>query len=463
VDGQRASSDTQGVVEAESTPVVAKDTVIIGSTLRDRAASQGQRDDRSSVRGFDIRTGKLLWTFHTLPMSGEPGYDTWANGSSENGDTMGLSARIAIDEQLGLAYLPVASPAGDYYGGNHPGSNLFASALVCIDVKTGKLRWYYQLVHHSLWGSTLSTPILADIDINGRPIRVVAEPSQGVVFVFDRVTGRPVWPIEERLVPNSDVPGERNSPTQPFPTKPPPFARNNLTIDELLNFTSALRAEALTIATKYSVGPLFTPPILSRPGGPLATLTLDARVGGAGGSYDPETRVLYISACNACITPIGLVPSPTGGYVAANVSGASGTPTVEGLPLAKPPYGILSATKLDLGSLEWLIAHGETPDAVRNYPALAGIPRTGQPGAVGTLVTRSLLIAGDPQITTITGSPSAKLRAYDKLTGREVGSFSLPAPQTASPMTYMLGGTQYIVVVIGDGSHSHEYVALSLP
>ena len=496
-----------GEIGLQSAPVVAGNTVIVGASFREGMTPKSMRNNKGYVRGFDVRTGKRLWIFHTIPKAGEAGYDTWLNGSAEYTGNTGLWTQLTVDEQLGLAYLPIESPTGDYYGGHRPGKNLYGESLVCVDVKTGQVKWYRQLVHHPLWDMDISSaPILADITVNGRPIKAVAQPSkQGFLYVFDRTNGHDVWPIEERPVEKGTVPGEWYSPTQPFPTKPPVYSRNGVTTDDLVDFTPALRAQAQSIVSKYKLGPVFTPPVESQLGGPLATLTLGTASGGTnwpGGSYDPETHTAYLFACNACLTPIGLVPPTKDISDMRYVAGTAGQeiqirtgpgegagadapkPTrpanapagggggfrplnIDGLPLIKPPYGTITAINLDRGEIVWQVAHGDTPDVVRNHPALKGmnIPRTGQATYnVGTLVTKSLVIAGDGQITTTPDHPrGAMLRAYDKTNGKEVGAVFLPAPQSGSPMTYMVNGKQYIVVAVSGGAYSGEYIAFSLP
>jgi len=498
-----------GEIGIQSAPVIARDTVIIGAAFREGMTPKSMRNNKGYVRGFDVRTGKRLWIFHTIPMKGEAGYDTWLDGSAEYTGNTGVWTQISVDEQLGLVYLPVESPTGDYYGGHRPGANLFGESLVCVDLKTGQRKWHYQLVHHPLWDMDISSaPILADISVNGRAVKAVAQPSkQGFLYVFDRVTGQPVWPIVERPVEKGNVPGEWYSPTQPFPSKPPAYSRNGVATDDLIDFTPAMRDQALTIISKYKIGPVFTPPVESNLEGPLATLTLGTASGGTnwpGGSYDPETHIVYAFACNACLTPIGLVKSPKDvsdmNYIAGtagqearirtgpgeNAGADSPLPTrapapargggnssgyvpltVQGLPLIKPPYATISAINLDTGEIVWQVAHGESPDVIRNHPALKGldIPRTGQAGYnIGTLITKTLVIAGDSQVTSTDQHPrGAMLRAYDKATGKEVGSVLMPAPQSGSPMTYMLNGKQYIVVAVSGGPYSGEYIAFTLP
>ncbi len=490
-----------GEIGLHATPIVVKDVVIVGSAMREGGTPKTHNNTKGLVRAFNVRTGQLLWTFNTIPKPSEYGNDTWLNNSwAINGNT-GVWTQISVDEDLGLVYLPVEEPTGDYYGGHRPGNNFFGESLVAVDLKTGQRKWFYQLVHHALWDFDISSaPILADINVNGRPIKAVAQPTkQGILYIFDRVTGQPVWPFEERPVEKGDVPGEWYAPTQPFPSKPPAYSRNGISPDALIDFTPEMRAEATQLVSKFKIGPVFTPPALSKVEGPLATLTVGTAGGGTnwpGGSYDPETHIAYVQACNACLFPLGLVPPPNREfsdmdyvqgiagqevrmtYGPGEGAGADATPpppsgaagrltlTVQGLPLLKPPYGTISAINLDKGEIVWQIPHGETPDVIRNSPALKGrdMPRTGQTGVVGTLVTKTLVIAGDPQVTTTTSHPrGAMLRAYDKTSGKEVGAIYMPAPQSGSPMTYILNGKQYIVVAVSGGPYSGEYLAFRLP
>src|SRR6516164_4916965 len=306
---------TTGEIGFQSAPVVAKDTVIVGAAFREGFTPKSKRNNKGYVRGFDVRTGKRLWIFHTIPKKGEFGYDTWLDGSAEYTGNTGVWTQITVDEQLGLVYLPVETPTADYYGGHRPGNDLFAESLVCVDLKTGQRKWHFQLVHHPLWDMDISSaPILADITVDGKPRKVVAQPSkQGFLYVFDRITGKPIWPIEERPVEQGNTPGEWYSPTQPIPMKPPAYSRNGVSIDDLIDFTPEMRERAKKIVSKYHLGPVFTPPVVSQVDGPLATLTLGTAGGGTnwpGASYDPETHILYAFACNACLTPLGLVQPP---------------------------------------------------------------------------------------------------------------------------------------------------------
>ena len=520
-----------GEIGLHATPTVTKDVVIVGSSFKEGTQVVTHNNTKGLVRAFDVRTGKLLWTFNTIPRPGEFGNETWENDSWAVNGNAGVWTQITVDEEAGLAYLPVEDPTSDQYGGHRPGNNLFADSLVCVDLKTGMRKWHFQVAHHPIWDYDLSSaPLLADISVNGRAIKAVALPSkESFLYVFDRITGEPVWPIEERPVPQTDVPGEKTSPTQPFPTKPPAYARQAVTPDELINFTPALRAEALEAVKKYRMGPMFLPPVVSKVDGPIQSITIGTLGGGTnwpGASYDPENHVVYAQAANAGVSLLGLVEPPKGFSDIRYVAGVAGRPfrinegpgfgtaadapklsasqaklqqlgvkveeapapaaapaaagaapappagggggglNVQGLPIVKPPYGVLSAVNLDRGELMFQVPHGDTPDAVRNHPALRGlnIPKTGQQGSVGLMVTRTLVILGDPQVTTTPEHPrGAMLRAYDKTTGNQVGAIWMPAPQSGSPMTYSVDGKQYIVIAVSGGSYSGEYLAFSLP
>ncbi|PYS54380.1 MAG: quinoprotein glucose dehydrogenase [Acidobacteria bacterium] len=489
-----------GEVGLHSTPIVAKDVVIVGAAHRTGGVPKSKTNVKGYVRGFDVRTGKRLWIFHTIPRPNEYGYETWENGSAEYTGNAGVWGQISVDEELNTVYLPVELPTGDYYGGHRPGNGLFGESLVAVDLRTGQRKWHYQFVHHGVWDMDIPcAPILADIILNGQTIKAVAQPTkQAFLYVLDRVTGRPIWPIEERPVEQSTVPGEKTSPTQPFPAKPPAYDRQGFLSDYLIDFTPELREEALKVVSRYKIGPIFTPPVVSKAEGPLATLALAAASGGtnwAGGSYDPETHIVYVFS-QSNISALGLVPGDpkmsdmayiqglattgprrTAGAGADAGADAAPTPaaaaeagggglTVQGLPLIKPPYGRISAIDLNKGEILWQIAHGETPDNIRNHPALKGlnIPRTGRPGIIGSVVTKTLLIAGESGVfTTPSGRRGAMLRAYDKATGKEAGAVYMPTQQSGSPMTYMLNGKQYIVVAIGGQGYSAELLAFKLP
>lgn len=486
-----------GEVGLHSTPLIAGDTVIVGAAHKSGAVPKSKANVKGYVRGFDVRTGKRLWIFHTIPKPGEFGYDTWQNDSADYTGNTGVWAQISVDEQLGMAYLPVELPTGDYYGGHRPGNGLFGESIVAVDLKTGQRKWHYQLVHHGIWDMDIPcAPMLVDITVNGRPVKALAQPTkQAFLYVLDRVSGQPIWPIVERPVEQSTVPGEKTSPTQPFPTKPPAYDRNGFSLNDVIDFTPELHAEALKKISQYKIGPIFTPAVVSKPEGPLATLAMAVNNGGTvwpGGSYDPDTHILYVYS-RSVVSTLGLLkPDPrtsdmnyvqgtatsgvrTSGGAGSDASAAAGEGvaeenaralSVQGLPLIKPPYGRITAINMDKGEILWQIAHGETPDNIRNNPALKGlnIPRTGRPGIIGTLNTKTLLIAGEAGFfTTPSGQKGAMLRAYDKMSGKEVGAVYMPAPQTGSPMTYMWNGKQYIVVAIGGAGFPAEFVAFKLP
>ncbi len=462
-----------------STPVVAKNVVIVGAAHKEGGRPASFKHVKGYVRGFDVRSGKRLWIFHTIPKPGEFGIDTWENDSWSYTGNTGVWGQISVDEQSDTVYLPVELPTGDYYGGHRPGNGLFGESLVALDLETGKRKWHYQLVHHGLWDMDIPcAPILCDITVDGKQVKALAQPTkQSFLYVFDRITGKPVWPMTERPVAQSETPGEKTSATQPFPSKPPAFDRQGTSIDDLINFTPELRAKAMEEVSHYKLGPLFTPPVVSKSDGPLALIAAPGPLGGAnwpGGSYDPDTHTVYVFSQGG-VGIYGLIkPDPKVSDM-NYIQGIAPTPgagrgrgglNVEGLPLMKPPYGQISAIDMDKGDIKWQTPHGETPDNVRNSPALKGlnIPRTGQPGIIGVLTTKTLVIAGEPAVTTTsTGQRGAMLRAYDKATGKEVGAVYMPAPQSGSPMTYMLNGQQYIVLAISGGAYSGELIAFRLP
>jgi quinoprotein glucose dehydrogenase len=478
-----------------ATPVVAKDVVIVGAAHKPGGIPTSKNNVKGYVRGFDVKSGKRLWLFHTIPKPGEFGFDTWEKDAWSYTGNAGVWAQITVDEETNTVYLPVELPTGDYYGGHRPGAGLFGETLLAVDLHTGVRKWHYQLVHHGIWDMDIPcAPILTEVTMNGRTIKAVAQPTkQAILYVFDRATGQPIWPIVEKPVEKGDVPGEWYSPTQPMPTKPPAYDRDGVLKEDLLDFTPELRAEAEKIAARYKLGPIFTPPVVSKWEGPMATLTLGTSTGGtnwAGGAYDPETHIVYVPSQTA-LSPLGLIPGDPKRTDFAYMSGTARPPadappppaagdegrgvgegpgggglTVRGLPLLKPPYGIIAAIDLNKGEILWKIAHGETPDSIRNHPALKGltIPRTGQSGVgMGTLVTKTLLVSGERQFTTTsTGQRGAMLRAYDKATGNDLGAVYLPAPQTGSPMTYMLNGRQYIVLAIAGQGFPAELIAFRL-
>jgi quinoprotein glucose dehydrogenase len=495
-----------GEIGLHSTPIIANDVVIVGAAHRTGGNPSSRENVKGYVRGFNVRTGERLWIFHTIPLPGEYGNESWLNESSSYTGNTGVWAQISVDLELETVYLPVEAATGDYYGAYRPGDNLFSESLVAVDLNTGERKWHYQLVHHGIWDHDIPcAPILADVVIDGSLRKIVAQPTkQAYLYVFDRITGEPIWPIEERSVEIGDVPGEWYSPTQPFPTKPPAYDRQGVSENDLVDFTPELRAKAVEIASWHKMGPIFTPPVASNINGPLGTLMAPATGGGTnwpGGSYDPETNILYVVS-NSSVASLAVVPPYPGQSDMAYIQGSAltgprtsggagssagggrtefnasqlerplstrGTPPrnllVDRLPLLKPPYGKLTAIDLRRGEISWQVPHGQTPDRVANHPALSGLdlPRTGQGASVGTLVTKTVVVAGEAELTTDNnGDRRAMLRAYDKASGEEVGAVRLPAPQTGSPMTYMVNGTQYIVVAVSGTGVSGRLVAFTL-
>lgn len=481
-----------------ATPLVVGDVVVVGAAHRPAGNMESTWDTRGYVRGYDIRTGERLWIFHTIPLQGEFGYDTWENGSADQNGNAGVWSQLSADPELGLVYLPVEMAAADYNGFNRPGDGLFGESLVAVDVRTGERRWHYQTIHHGLWDWDLPcAPILFDMEMDGRTIKALAQPTKSAfLFVLNRETGEPIWPIEERPVPESESPFELASPTQPFPTWPEPFDRQGISRDDLNDLTPALRAEAEQVIEQYALGPLFTPPAVEREGGPIGTLMLPADVGGAnwpGGSFDPETNRLYIHSHTAVFTlrnipadlepfnpgpdgekaneppaaPPGLGPRPGGLGPRRPSTFLQGS-----IPMIKPPYDRITAYDMNTGDMLWQKTHGTTPDNIRNNPALAGvdgIDRLGSYGRIfiGTLTTGSLVIAGEGAThTNANGETVALLRAYDKGTGEDIeGRVEMPARQTGSPMTFMHEGKQYIVLAVthSGANAGGEIVAYALP
>jgi len=462
---------------SSSPAVVVGDVLVVGSALPGGAAPAVTLMPPGDVRGYDARTGEKLWTFNTIPRNREPGSETWADDSWKSNGNAAVWTTFSADLERGLVYLPTEAATHDYYGGHRPGDNLFTQSLVCLDAQTGKLVWHFQTVHHGIWDyDNPAAPVLADLMVDGRAVPAVAlVTKQGFTFVFDRTTGEPVWPIEERQVPQSDVPGESTAPTQPFPTKPAPFERQGVTEDDLLDLTPELKSEALEIARHFQLGPLFTPPSLAVRGGPYGTLTLPGSLGGAnwpGASLDPETGILYVTSATDPAM-LGLrVPDPGQSeldYVRAGrppeleLSRAGGP---QGLPLIKPPWGRITAINLNTGEHEWMRPNGEAPEYVREHPALAGVEigYWGRPDRGGSLVTSTLLFIGEGGgMYAGYGSGGPLLRAHDKRSGEVVAAIELPGNQTGVPMTYEWQGRQIIVLAVGTRGEHGELVALALP
>jgi quinoprotein glucose dehydrogenase len=468
-------------------PIIAGSIAIVGSSIAD-----GMRDPKLSppgdVKAFDVRTGKPVWTFHTVPRAGEFGYDSWLDGSAEYNGNTNVWAPMAYDPALDYLYMAVSTPSSDYYGVDRPGDNLFAESLVCVEAKSGKRVWHFQAVHHGLWDYDFPTnPILGDITVDGRRISAVIQVSkQGFTYVFDRRTGQPVWPIEERPVPQSTVPGERSSPTQPFPTRPPAFDLQGATEENLMDFSPELRQRALAQLKQYGpggYGPLFTPPI------PEGTLMLPGTLGGAnwgGASFDPETGVLYVpSRTTAQIVRAAVLGGGGAAAAQAQAREAAGAGAafnrqtgmyIDGLPIFKPPYARLTAIDLNRGEILWTSAVGNGP---RNHPLLKGlnVPPLGDfVDGIGVLLTKHVVFvttwrrqrANQQPLVPVWhpyGDPDAGrkvLYAFDKKTGALLREFDMDGHAAAPPMSYLHNGRQYVTLNVG-GNEEAALVAFALP
>jgi quinoprotein glucose dehydrogenase len=449
-------------IGSSSPPIVVGDVVVVGPAHAVSARPKSKRHVKGDVRGFDVRTGKLLWTFHTIPEKGEVGYDTWLDGSAEYTGNAGVWAPMSADPELGIVYLPVEAPTSDMYAGERPGNNLFGDSLVALDAASGRRLWHQQLIHHDTWDwDNPTAPILLDVTVDGRPVKAVVQlTKQAFAYAFDRATGEPLWPIEERPVPASDVPGEHSAPTQPFPTKPPAFDRQGFSPDDLIDFTPEIHTAALEAVKGLRMGPMFTPPSLAdAPDGTRGTLVLPSYGGGAnweGGAADPETGMLYVASQT---TPVVEALRPDPDYTDVRYVFAPGeVPQPLDLPLVKPPWGRITAIDMNRGEHAWMVPNGDTPDYVKNSPALKGIdvPPTGKPSRAELLVTKTLLFAGEGW------NAAPILRAYDKATGKVLARIELPGQVGGKPMTYMVDGRQFIVVSVGRPDPA-ELVALALP
>ena len=436
-----------------SPPLVTNDRVIVNSAIHD--SPQSLEMPPGDVRAFDPETGEVVWVFHTIPQAGEYGNETWENGSSEYTGNTNSWTIMSADDELGIVYIPIGTPTNDWYGGKRLGDNLFAESLVAVRADTGERVWHFQTVHHGLWDYDLpAAPTLVDITVDGRPLKAVAQISkQGFTYVFDRITGEPVWPIEERAVPPSSVPGEVASPTQPFPTKPAPFEPQGISDATLIDYTPALRQEALQIIEEFDYGPLFTPPTLR------GTIQFPGWGGGAewhGAAFDPDTGMYYVPSASVPIVvqlrQARRQREPLG-YVRGGAMSVGGP---QGLPLTKPPYSRVTAIDLNNGEHKWVIPHGEGP---RKQIIEMGILDPGPVGSVsrtGPVLTKTLLFLAQSD------EGRNLLRAFDKATGAVVHEVSLPLPPAGTPMTYMVNGKQFISIAVGGGQDS-RLVSLSLP
>jgi quinoprotein glucose dehydrogenase len=500
-----------GEIGLQATPMVVNNVIVVGAA-HSGANPTTPVSPTGNVRGYDARTGRRLWIFHTIPHKGEYGYDSWIEaGQPEKTGHAGVWGDMCADPELGVVYFGVELPVGDYWGAHRKGPGLFGESLVAVDVRTGKRRWHYQMVHHGIWDHDVPcSAMIVDIPVNGRIVKAIAQPTkQCFLYVLNRETGEPIWPIPEVAQKPGDVPGEWYSPTQPVPSKPPAYDRQNMANDDLVDFTPAIKARAIQIADKYQRGEgVFQAPTMAVWDAKWGTLMCPGAQGGTnwpGGCFDPETKVAYVYSKT---TPVvygilrnttafgytrgapaapgqvavaapgegegggrggggsGRGAAPAGNPLDPNTPITPGNVAIAGIPLVKPPYGRISALDLKDGTLAWQIAHGETPDNIKNHALLKGlnIPRTGQAGNIGPLVTKTLVICGDPQNTTGTdGRNLSWLRAYDKTTGREVGAVPMTQGQTGTPMTYAMGGWQYIVLCIApNGTGGSEMVAYRL-
>ena len=458
--------DPIGKIGNSSPPLVSNDVIVVGP-----AHIPGSTVNKANVKGdvtaFDVRTGKRLWIFHTIPRKGEPGYETWLNGSAEYTGNAGVWGPMSADEQLGYVYLNIEAPTNDVYGGHRPGNNLYGNSLVCLDIKTGKMIWYRQLVHHDIWDYDLPPhPILLDLNVNGRTVKVLVQLSkQAFAYVLDRTNGQPVWPMEERPVGKSDVPGEWTSPTQPFPTKPPGFDVQGVRVDDLIDYTPDLKRQALEFISQYRIGPIYTPPsVVNGPDGKKGTISAPLGGGGANwqsGASDPETGFVYVGSTTSPGVAGLNKNDPSQGPVDSDYTWGRGDLTIQGLPLLKPPYGRITAYDMNKGEIAWQIPNGDAPQNFKNAAARLGItlPRTGNQSPAGLLVTKTLLFAGEG------AGGYSLLHAYDKKTGANIAEIPMPGSQSAVPMTYMYQGRQFVLMAVGPGGQqtSGQIVAFAIP
>jgi quinoprotein glucose dehydrogenase len=457
--------------EWTSAPMVVRDVVVVGAT-----AMTPTRDWMTAppgyVRAYDVRTGALRWRFNPIPEPGDPALATWADSSwaySGNGNVWTL---MSADEELGHVYLPLKTTTNDWYGGHRLGDNLYGESVAAVNAETGALVWHFQMVHHGLWDyDPPAAPNLLDVVVEGRPVKMLAQVTkQAFVFAFDRETGVPIWPIEERPVPPSDVPGELAAATQPFPIRPAPFDRQGIETDDLIDFTPELRAEAERIVSRFVYGPLFTPPSVrdDRPGGTQGTILMPGWVGGAnwgGAAVDPETAVLYVPSVTSPNVTALVAPNPDSSDFNYVRGLPREVPMPHGLPILKPPYGRVTAIDMNTGEHLWMRPNGPGP---RDDPALGGLDVgwLGQRGRVAPLLTKTLLFLGEGSESALSILPVAggkAFRAWDKRTGEVVWETTLEAGTSGAPMTYMAGGKQYVVVAIGDTDTNGRLVAFALP
>jgi quinoprotein glucose dehydrogenase len=459
----RGDFDPLAPIGSSSPVVISNGVIVVGPALELGFRPKTMANVPGFVRGFDVGTGDERWRFHTIPQAGEKYVDTWENDSWKYTGNAGVWAPFSADDELGYVYLPVEAGTSDLYGGHRPGHNVYSSSLVCLDVRSGNVVWHFQQIHHDIWDYDNTTaPILMDVTIDGRPRKIVALlTKQAFTYVFDRVTGEPIWPIVEKPVPQSDVPGEKTAATQPFPTRPPAFDRQGFTLDDVVDYTPEIRARALEALKGFRLGAMYAPPsLLNAPDGTKGTIILPGVTGGAQwehGAADPETGMLYVgSATLPSLVALEKSAESDLDYVAA----ARGVPAVDGIPITKPPYGRITAIDLKTGTVAWQVANGDTPPALRTHPLLEGVtlPRTGSRSRAGLLATKTLLFAGEGW----GGQPF--FRALDKQTGATLWEVEVPGVQTGPPVTYLHQGRQYVAFTVGEQDRVPAMlVAFALP
>ncbi len=457
-----------GYVTNSSPPIVVGGAVVVGNSHEQGYYQTMKENVPGNILAYDAETGEHLWTFNVIPQEGEFGNDTWENDAWQWTGNVSAWAPMSADEELGLVYVVTDPPTIDYFGGHHPGDNLFATTILALDARTGERRWHFQTVHHDVWNYDVPTaPNLVDVTVDGvRVPALVQTTKQGWAYVLNRATGEPVWPIEERAVPQSDVPGEKLSPTQPFVTRPAPYEMQGLTEDDLIDFTPELRAMALDIVSDFRMGPLFNPPsIEGAADGTQASIHCPGANGGAnipgGSAVDPETGVLYVASTRGCSAP-RLVPGtdvdPDSNVEWVSV-GPGGIRGPGGLPIFKPPYSTVTAIDLNTGDHLWQIPNGTTPESILNHPLLEGVDvgNTGARSHATKLVTKTLLMVGEGR------GAAPVFRAIDKATGKEIAAIDLPGSTITAPMTYIHDGVQYVVMAINGPGLPGSLVALRLP